>query len=738
MSGQLGEQVPDRVSTASVPEHRDPSGRPRRWGKLLLLLIVATALVAFFVLDLDSYLTFANLKMRQDELSNLLASNPAAFAAGFFLLYVLVTALSLPGAAIMTIAAGAVFGLVEGTVLVSFASTIGATLAFLASRYLFRDSVESRFGERVKSLDEGISRDGAFYLLTLRLMPVFPFFLVNLAMGLTAIRVLVFAIVSQIGMLPGTILFVNAGTQLATLTSASDVLSPKLIGSFVLLGLFPLLAKAAIGFFRRRRVYKGYKRPNKFDRNLIVIGAGAGGLVTSYIAATVNASVTLIESNKMGGDCLNTGCVPSKALIRAARLAQDIRSADTFGFEAMEPKLSFKAVMARVRSVIETIEPADSVERYTKLGVDVRIGRAKIVDPWTVEIENQGRVTARSIVIAAGADPLVPDIPGLSQTSYLTSETLWDAFVEQDAPPARLVILGGGPIGTELAQAFVRLGSKVTLLERSERILGKEDPEVSAFLSEKLKSEGVDIRCGHDVVRCEGKSIIARSADGEVPISFDELIVALGRKPRLTGYGLEELGLGGEGKLDTNKHLQTRIPNIYAVGDVAGPYQFTHAAAHEAWFAAVNALFGSFRKFKADYSFMPWVTYTDPEVAHVGHNELSAAGAKIEFEVVRFDLSHLDRAVAEGANSGFVKILVKPKTDRILGVTIVSANAGELIAEFVLAMKHKIGLNKILSTIHAYPTLSEANKYAAGEWKKAHKPERLLRAVGHYHKWRLG
>jgi pyruvate/2-oxoglutarate dehydrogenase complex dihydrolipoamide dehydrogenase (E3) component len=442
----------------------------------------------------------------------------------------------------------------------------------------------------------------------------------------------------------------------------------------------------------------------------------------------------------MGGDCLNSGCGPSKALIRSARLAHDMRHADEFGLASAAPRVDFTAVMARVRKVIATIAPADSVERYTELGVDVRLGHARIVDPWTVEITDRNggkqRLTTRAIVIAAGAEPFVPDIPGLAEAGFLTSDTMWDVLEARDTVPGRLVIVGGGPIGTEMAQAFARLGAGVSLVESGPRILPNEDEEVSAFIADTLRREGVDVRVGHEAVRCEGKSLIVKNGDAETAIAFDDIIVAVGRKARLTGYGLEDLGIETGKTVVVDETLKTIYPNIFAVGDVAGPYQFTHFAAHQAWFAAVNALFGRFRTFRADYTVIPWTTFTDPEVAHVGHTVATATAANIAHEIVRYDLGHLDRAVAEGANRGFVTVLVKPGKDKILGVTIVAAQAGEMLAEFVLAMKHGLGLNKILGTIHAYPTMAEANKYAAGEWKKANQPEKLLRWVERYHRWR--
>ena len=709
-----------------------------RLGRTALVLAVAAAFAAFFLFDLGSTLSLDTLKSRQSELASFVEREPLIAAGGFFLIYVAATALSLPGAVVMTLAAGAIFGLLLGTLIVSFASMAGASLAFLSSRYLFRNWVRKRFGKRIETMDRGLAKDGAFYLLTLRLIPVFPFFLINLAMGLTVMRLATFAFVSQIGMFAGTLVFVNAGTQLAAIESTGDILSPGLIGSLVLLGLFPLVAKALLDGWKRRRVYRPWKRPKKFDRNLIVIGGGAGGLVTAYIAATVRAKVTLIEAHKMGGDCLNTGCVPSKALIRSARAAHEMRSAGDFGLDAVEPRVRFRALMERINAIIRAIEPADSVERYTGLGVDVRLGYGRIVDPWTVEIDGGDRLTTRSIVIAAGGSPLVPDIPGLAEAGYLTSETMWDKLVGYEDLPRRMVIIGGGPIGTEMAQAFRRLGAEVALVEGGPRILPREDAEVSAHLADVLSAEGVDVLTGHQALRCEGKVLVTRSGDAERSLPFDEIIVAVGRKARLTGYGLEELGIPTERTLETNDYLETLFPNIFAAGDVAGPYQFTHFAAYQAWYAAVNALFGTFRKFRADYSIIPWVTYTDPEVAHVGLSETTAQEQGRAYEVVRYDLSHLDRAITEGANRGFVKLLVAPGKDRVIGVTIVAHNAGEMLPEFVLAMKHGIGLNKLLGTIHAYPTMSEANKYAAGAWKRAHQPERVLRLAKRYHDWRRG
>ena len=712
--------------------------------RLALLIALALAIAAFFLLDLDRYFSLGALEARQAAIEAAWREHPLRTALLFFVVYVAVTGLSLPGAAVMTLAAGAVFGLLAGTLIVSFASSIGATLAFLASRFLFRDGIRRRFGEKLRTIDRGIAKEGAFYLFTLRLVPAFPFFVVNLAMGLSAMRAGTFYWVSQAGMLPGTLAYVNAGTQLARIDSLRDVLSPTLLLSFALLGILPLAGRRIVERFRARRVYAGWSRPARFDRNLVVIGAGSAGLVAAYIAAAVRARVTLIEKPRMGGDCLNSGCVPSKALLRSARLAAQMRRAEEFGIERTQPRIDFARVMERVQRVIARIAPHDSVERYSALGVDCMHGTAAIETPWSVAVTDGSgttrTLTTRAIVVAAGARPLVPAIPGLEQVGYLTSDSVWALRVL----PPRLLVLGGGPIGCELAQAFARLGSQVTQVERLPRILMREDPEVSALVLERLREEGVRVLLGHEArtfaLEDGGKVLIAAHADGELRVPFDEVLVAVGRAANTQGYGLEKLGipLTPQGTVEVDAFMATRFPNIFACGDVAGPYQFTHTAAHTAWYATVNALFGRIRRFRADFSVIPWATFTEPEVARVGLNEQEACAQGIAFEVTTYDIGELDRAIVDGEASGLVKVLTVPGRDRILGVTIVGAHAAELIAEYVAAMKHGIGLNRILGTIHVYPTLAEANKYAAGNWKRAHAPQRLLDWVARYHAWMRG
>ncbi len=710
--------------------------------KFAIIAVIAALIAAFFYFGLNERLSADGISSTIAEIEAFRADNAVLVLAVFFAVYVAVAAASLPGAAILTLIAGALFGLVTGVILVSFASTVGATFAFLSSRYVLRDSIEGKFGDRLKSINEGLERDGAFYLFSLRMIPVIPFFVINLVMGLTRVKTGTFIWVSQLGMLLGTTVYVNAGTQLAQLDSLDGILSPAIFGSLVLLGIVPWIAKLIIGALQRRKVYKGFNKPKTFDRNMIVIGAGSAGLVSALIASTVKAKVTLVEAHKMGGDCLNTGCVPSKALIKSAKVAAQMRNADKYGLTAHEPEVPFKQTIARVMNAVKTIEPHDSVERFTGLGVDVVEGYGKVVDPWTVEIaRNDGetqRLTARSIVIAAGAAPFVPPIPGLKDSDYLTSDTMWDAFAQMDTPPAKVTILGGGPIGCEISQSLARLGSKVTQVEMADAVLGREDAEVSALAKTALEEAGVAVLTGHKAVKVEGGAVIADHDGTQVTIAYDVLIVAVGRAARLTGYGLEDIGIDTARTVVTDEYLATKFPNIYAAGDVAGPFQFTHTASHQAWFASVNALFGQFKRFKADYSVIPAVTFLDPEVARVGLNETEAKEQGIAYEVTQYGIDDLDRAIAESEAKGFVKVLTKPGKDTILGVTIVGLNAGELLAEYVLAMKHKLGLNKILGTIHSYPTMSEANKFAAGEWKKARKPEKLLNWVEKYHDWRRG
>jgi pyruvate/2-oxoglutarate dehydrogenase complex dihydrolipoamide dehydrogenase (E3) component/uncharacterized membrane protein YdjX (TVP38/TMEM64 family) len=701
-------------------------------GKLLVLAVVAALVAAFFILDLQRYLSVAYFR-------DLVREDPLRTALVYFVAYVAVTSLSLPGAAVLTLVGGAIFGLAWGTLIVSFASSIGATLAFLASRYVLRDTVQAKFGDKLKPINEGVAREGAFYLFALRLVPAFPFFIINVVMGLTPIRTWTFYWVSQVGMLAGTVVYVYAGTQLGQFR-----LSFGLLAAFALLGIFPLVAKKVLDAYKARRVFARWTRPAKYEYNLVAIGAGSAGLVSAYIAAAVKAKVALVERHRMGGDCLNTGCVPSKALIRTAKLLSHIRRSKEFGVRGASAEFDFAEAMERVQAVIRAIEPHDSVERYTKLGVDCVSGTARITSPWTVEVTGEGGekrvLTTKNIVIAAGARPFIPPIPGLGEAQPLTSDTVWDLR----ELPRRLVVLGGGPIGCELAQCFARLGAKVSQVEMLPRILAREDEEASLLVAARFREEGIDVLVGHkakEVLRENGETIVVVEHEGaEKRIACDAILCAVGRVANTAGYGLEELGIPTtkQKTVEVNEYLQALYPNIYACGDVAGPYQFTHTASHMAWYCAVNALFGGLRRFRVDYSVIPWATFTDPEVARVGLNEQEAKEKKVAYEVSVYGIDDLDRAIADGEAHGFVKVLTAPGKDRILGATIAGEHAGDLLAEFVMAMRHGIGLNKILGTIHTYPTMAEANKYAAGVWKRSKVTRGQMAVAQAFHEWTRG
>ncbi|MCY4128909.1 MAG: dihydrolipoyl dehydrogenase [Gammaproteobacteria bacterium] len=708
--------------------------------RIILFVVVALLIASFFVFDLKEFFTVDFFETQRDAITAFQNENPWLVVIGFFLIYVLVTGTSLPGAAILTLIAGALFGLVQGVILVSFASTIGATMAFTITRFLFRDVVRNRFGQYLTAIDRGVEREGAFYLFALRLVPAVPFFVVNLVMALTPISTWRFYWVSQLGMLFGTIVYVNAGAELGQIESLGDILSPGLWISFVLLGLAPLLAKKILDFIKSRKVMRKFKKPKHFDNNLVVIGAGSGGLVAALIAATVKAKVTLIERHRMGGDCLNTGCVPSKSLLRSAKMLSYAARAKEFGFESTNVTFEFDKVMDRVQRVIKKIEPNDSVERYTGLGVNCVMGDAKITSPYSVAVDGQ-EITTRNIVIATGGAPFVPPIPGLEEAGYFTSDTIW----ELRTVPARFLVLGGGPIGSELAQAFSRFGSEVAIVEQAPHLLMREDDDVSELLAEQFESEGIRLLTHHTALRVEvndGERVLVclKDEESEIRVPFDAILVAVGRKPNTEGLGLEDVGVavGEKGEIVVDEFLRTNVPTIYACGDAIGPYQFTHTASHEAWYASVNPLFGPFKRFKADYSVIPWTTFTDPEVGRVGINEKEARQRGIEVEVTRFELDDLDRALADEEGRGFVKVVTPPGKDRILGATIVGHHAGDLLAEFIAAMKWGKGLKALMGTIHIYPTLAEANKFAASTWRKKHAPENLLAWVARFHNLRRG
>lgn len=708
--------------------------------KILLALVVITAIAAFYGLGLDQYLNLENFLAQRDAILEYQAENPYQSALSFFALYIAITAFSLPAATLITLAAGAIFGLWQGVLLVSFASTIGASLAFLMARTLFRDSVQGRFKSSFEKINSGVEREGAFYLFGLRLVPIFPFVAVNLLMGLTNIRLSQYFWVSQLGMLPGTIVYVNAGTQLAELDSLAGIASPAMLLSFAALGIFPIIAKRALERLKARRVYKGYSKPKQFDSNLVVIGAGSAGLVSAYIAAATKAKVDLIERHKMGGDCLNTGCVPSKALIRSAKIKHYADTAAQYGVQIDNASVDFQQVMERIQDVIQKIEPHDSVERYTGLGVNCIQGSAQIIDPWHVKVDGK-TIAAKNIIIATGARPAMPEILGLNSDLAYNSDTIWNLR----QPPKAMIVVGEGPIGCELAQSFHRLGINVTLVGRNDTVLPREDSDMASLVQSKMLSEGMKLEMGFDAVEAKphpedpSKQLLVAKSKSEqvIELEFDCILFAVGRIANTKGFGLENLGIenNDRGTLQVNEYLQTKFPNIYACGDVAGPYQLTHAASHQAWYASVNALFGGLKRFKADYRVIPWATFTDPEIARVGLSEFEAQEAGIAYEVHRYGIDDLDRAIADNVAYGQIKVLTVPGKDKVLGACIVGHHAGDLITEFVTGMKHGLGLNKLLGTIHIYPTLAEANKYLAGEWKRANVSDRTMSLLARFHKW---
>jgi pyruvate/2-oxoglutarate dehydrogenase complex dihydrolipoamide dehydrogenase (E3) component/uncharacterized membrane protein YdjX (TVP38/TMEM64 family) len=707
--------------------------------KILLAIGIGLAAAAFLLMGGQQYLSL-------DFFRELYAQQPQLTALIYFLIYILVAGLSLPGAALLTIIGGMIFGLWVGVFIVSFASSIGGTLAFLASRFIFKDWVQRKFARYLRPINQGMEKDGGFYLFSLRLVPIFPFWVINLVMGVVPIRASTFYWVSQLGMLAGTAVYVNAGVSLGAVQefSAAGILTPQLVLSFALLALFPWLARQLLTAVKQKQALSGYRRPRRFDANLIVVGAGSAGLVSAYIAATVKAKVILVEKAEMGGDCLNTGCVPSKALIRAAKAVVDAERAAQFGVQAGTPRVDFTAVMARVHQVIKEIQPHDSVERFTDLGVDCIAGEAKFVSPWEVEVDGR-LISAEKIILATGASPIIPSIPGLADIEPLTSENLWQLQIL----PERLLIIGGGAIGCEMAQAFQRLGSQVTLVEALPQLLPNEDADLTSVLGNSLAADGVQVMTHHKLLAVQSQgakhravleSCAGGAANEQINVEFDRILLAVGRQANTSGFGLQELGveLNKNGTVRVDQYLRTSCPTLFACGDVAGPYQLTHAAGHQAWFAGVNALFGQFKKFAVDYLVMPQVIFTDPQLARVGLNEAEAAAQGIEVEVTVYDLADLDRAIVDGEAKGMIKVLTATHSDRILGAAVLGPQAGELIPQFVTAIKHNLGLNKMLGLIYSYPTLSEANKYVAGEWKRKHVPARLLRWVQRYYRWKLG
>ena len=696
--------------------------------KLAIACLILVTGFVFFRFELYQYVTLEELKSHQVTLSEFYKNNPVVSMTAYMAIYIVVTAISFPGAAVMTLAGGAIFGLIPGIIAASFASTIGGTLAFLATRFLFRDYVQHRFANKLKIINKEIEKDGALYLLSLRLLPVLPYFLLNLLMALTPIKTGIFYIITQAGMLPTTIVYIVAGTQLATIETADDIVSFNVLASFGLLAVFPWITKGFITILRRRKITRKFRKPERFEYNLVIIGGGAAGLAASHVGAAYGAKVALIEKEKMGGNCLNTLCVPSKSLIKSAKVAHYAKNAAKFGFKETDIDFDFAGVMERVHSIIRQLAPNNSAEHCTELGVDCYHGRAMVSSPWEVKVDTKV-LTTKALVIATGSTPIIPDIPGSDRIRILTSDTIW----HHKRLPEKLVILGGGPTGCELAQVFGRIGSRMTLVERGERILPDEDTDISELVRVRLETEGIRIltECRTDSIIIEdGKKYLTCTRKQErIHIEFTEILAAIGRRAQAFGFGLEDIGVTfhEDGTVETDQYLGTRVFNVFGAGNVTNPCQSKQVSTYQAAVAATNAMFVGFKRTMADYRVIPWTIFTDPEVARVGLNEKEARKKGIEYEITIFDMADLDRAHTESETSGVIKILTHPGKDMIIGVTIVSTHAGEMIAEFVLAMKHGLGLKKIFKTVHAYPTFAEAAGLAAGKWKKAHTPPGIFR-----------
>jgi pyruvate/2-oxoglutarate dehydrogenase complex dihydrolipoamide dehydrogenase (E3) component len=459
--------------------------------------------------------------------------------------------------------------------------------------------------------------------------------------------------------------------------------------------------------------------------NAIVIGGGTAGLVTAAGTAGLGGRVALIERNKMGGDCLNFGCVPSKALIASSRAIEGIRRAELLGLEAMEPDFEFENVFARMRERRAVIEPNDSAERFEELGVDVFAGDANFISPNEIDVDGV-RLRAKRFVVATGRRAGVPPIDGIEDIPYYTNETIFDGLKEK---PESIVIVGAGPIGCELGQVFNRLGVKTTLVEFLPQIMGKEDVDVATFVQQRLESEGVTVLTGTSIRRAEMRSgEICLEADQKgsgdpastMSLSPSVVLIAAGRIPNVEGLNLEAAGVEfTRHGIPVNDYLQTSARHIYAAGDIAGPYQFTHTADTQARVVVRNILMPiQLLRQKVNLDVVPWATYTDPEVAHVGLSERDADEQDLAYDLYKQNLAEVDRNIVEGEDVGFAKVLTAKGTDRILGVTLVGVHAGDLLHEFVLAIKHDIGLGGIASTIHAYPTFAEIARKLGDQYNR--------------------
>lgn len=706
-----------------------------RW---LIVLFFVVATICFFWFDLEQYLTLEMIQAKSGALRDQVQAHPWWAGSVFFAAYVALTVMSFPGTVVLTLLAGALFGLVGGTLMVSFASNIGALFAMLISRFLLRDWIQRRFAKQIASINRGLERDGAFYLFSLRLIPLVPFVLLNPALGLTRVSMWTFWWTTQAGMLPGHAIYVGAGRQLARIREISDILSPSLIGTLALLAIFPLAATKLLTLYKARKVYSGWQKPKSFEHNLVVIGGGSGGLTAARIAASMKARVALVERERLGGAALHSGSVPARALMRAANLHHTLRQGGTLGIR-MHTEVDFAEVMRQVRRTLDEAQGQVTAESSKTAGLEMVRGSAQLTSPWSVQVGNR-TLCSRAIVIATGSHAIIPPIPGLEEVEPLTCENVWDL----QQRPERLLVMGGEANACELAQAFQRLGCQVTLVVEGDMLLASAEPEARQAVTDALCADGVQVLLKVSPQRFEvaesERRLVCSIDEQNRFLAFDQVLLALGREAHLHDLGLEKLKLSTreDGSLEVDEYLATRYPNIYAVGAVTGPDSSFQSAKHHAWYAAANGLFSGFRRFMVSDRVVPRVAFTSPEIASVGLTEAQAKLAELEYEVTMLDLDSLEAAQMSIGNSGFLKVLTERGRDRIIGVTLVGDGASETLAVFVLAMKHKLGLNKLRRTVHINPTLAEASLAVAEAWRRAHTAKRSQTWAARLHRWRLG
>jgi pyruvate/2-oxoglutarate dehydrogenase complex dihydrolipoamide dehydrogenase (E3) component/uncharacterized membrane protein YdjX (TVP38/TMEM64 family) len=700
------------------------------------------------------------------------------------LAYVICTVFFIPGSAI-TIGSGTLFGLKTGFFVVVVGANLGALCSFLLARTFLRERV-ARWAEgnpKFRSLDQAIGQQGFKMVLLTRLSPIFPFVLLNYFLGLTAVRTTSYVLANLLGMLPATFLFVYIGAAArdaitGQMAASAGLLQQvlKYVGLLATVGVVVMVTRIARKALREAEAAQGSGRAEKpridaeheptpvagmmlvndpHDRqlienchppgwqnptpagkyNLVVIGAGTAGLVSAAGAAGLGARAALIERTLLGGDCLNVGCVPSKGLIRAARAAHEARSGKEFGVQLKcEPTATFSAAMERMRRLRAGISAHDSAERFRKLGVDVYIGHGRFVDPSVVEVDGR-RLKFDRAVIATGARPAELSIPGLRDADYYTNETI---FTLTQLPKC-LAVIGAGPIGCELAQCFRRFGSEVVVITDGTEVLPKEDPDAAAIIRKQLEHEGVRIVTRGLIQRVSvngaGKTLTLKSNGNSDEIRCDAILVSVGRQPNLEGLGLEEAGVEfTRSGVVVNERMRTSNRRIYAAGDVCSKYKFTHAADAMARIVIANALF--FARRKVTDLVIPWCTYTDPEIAHVGYYEKDARAAGFDVATITESLNHVDRAILDGEDEGFARVHYDRKSGRILGGTLVARHAGEMINELTLAMVTKQNMSSLSSTIHSYPTQAEVLRKIGDAYMRTKLTPTVKKAFATWLAWR--